>query len=126
MPHRPPLVDVVDAGDDDDEIGLVRDHVAIEPRRDLVAALAVDAAIEDAPAGAGLPQPVGVLAARLAGAVRRRLDGRLEQRRARRRRIAERDDHRLAAHCIFAATASAARITRRMFRPAIFLTSSSV
>ena len=134
--------------------------VALEPRRDLVAALAVDAAVEHLPVGMRLHQPVGVLAASRRRARRRRLERRLEPRRARGRRVAQRDDadrgcicrlevpcrcDRSAACCAHGAhlreqhrrggrappaasadTASASRITRRMFRPRIFLTSSSV
>ena len=45
------LVDVVDAGDDDHDRRPLGPDVAIEPRADLIAALAVHAAIQHAPVG---------------------------------------------------------------------------
>ena len=51
------------------------DDVAREARADLIAALAVDAAVQHLPVGMRLHQPVGELALDVAGAVGRRLDG---------------------------------------------------
>ena len=59
--RRSPLIDVVDAGDDHDEIRAGVDDVAYEARADLIAPLTVDAAIQHTPVGMGPHQPVRVL-----------------------------------------------------------------
>src|SRR5262245_27241046 len=96
------LVDVVDAGDDHDGCRLRAEDVAIESRANLIAALAVDAAVEYLPIAVRLRQPVGVLTLDVPGAVRRRLEWRLESRRSCRRRITEGDDCDSAHHLIVA------------------------
>jgi hypothetical protein len=69
--RRAPLVDVVDARDDDDGRRLRGENVTVESRANLIAALAVDAAVEYLPIPVLLRQPVGVLTLDVPGAVRR-------------------------------------------------------
>src|SRR5262245_31569787 len=95
--RRTSLVDVVDAGDDHNGCRIRAEHVAIESCANLIAALAVDAAVEYLPITVRLRQPVCVLTLDVSGAVRWRLERRLESRRSRCRRIAEGHD-RDSAH----------------------------
>ena len=71
---RTPLIHVVDARDDDDHARVRRYDIAIEARQDLIAALAVDATIEDVPVRMRPHQPVCVLALLVPATRRRRFD----------------------------------------------------
>ena len=75
------LINVVHAGDDDQQIGV---EIG-EARPDLIGPLAVDAAVHHPPIGMRFHQPVRVLALDVSGSVRRRFERRLETRRPRRR-----------------------------------------
>src|SRR6187401_2461265 len=70
----------------------MRNHVALEATLDFVAAFAVDAPVEHLPLRMRTLEPVGELAPFVTVSGRRRFDWRLEQRRARRRRVAETND----------------------------------
>src|SRR5262249_61375132 len=56
--RRSPLIDIVDTSDDDDGIRPNHRDVTVEARANLIAALAVYAAIQDAPLGMRLHEPV--------------------------------------------------------------------
>ena len=86
------LADVVDAREDDDEPGLLGENADLEPRADLVGALAVRALVENAPTGTQFLERARKRGFGVALAVGRRFDRRAEVRRARGRRVAERRD----------------------------------